>query len=161
MFTRARHLSRSKCIRLFSTAVHEESDIVIVGAGPAGLALAGALGNQSVHSTVHCISSQSNSIKAAYQKFSQDYPYRSHGSFEDQALALSCFWILQQSELPYQRIPGFSKRYRSIITYPIGLRPLLDIGAWDHVEHGRTCPIDEMQVGLFVFNKVIKVRALA
>ncbi|RPD58895.1 ubiquinone biosynthesis hydrox [Lentinus tigrinus ALCF2SS1-7] len=111
----ARHARKSCCTpkRAASTAVPQETDIVIVGGGPAGLALASALSSQPIIR---------NTLKVS---------------------------LVEASDLDQVRgwtpPPGtFSNRVSSITNASQAF--LGEIGAWAHVEDGRTCPMEEIQV---------------
>ncbi|KAI0731047.1 ubiquinone biosynthesis hydrox [Earliella scabrosa] len=98
---------------LQSTGVPQESDVVIVGGGPAGLALASALSSEP---------SLRDTLKVS---------------------------LVEAGDLSKVRDwtppPGtFSNRVSSITNASQAF--LGEIGAWAHVEEGRTCPIEEMQV---------------
>ncbi|KAI0709704.1 ubiquinone biosynthesis hydrox [Cerioporus squamosus] len=111
----ARHARHVRCTpsRAASTVVPQETDIVIVGGGPAGLALASAL---SSHLTIR------NALKVS---------------------------LVEASDLDKVRgwtppLGTFSNRVSSITNASQAF--LGEIGAWAHVEEGRTCPMEEIQV---------------
>ncbi|OCH85256.1 ubiquinone biosynthesis hydrox, partial [Obba rivulosa] len=107
------HLA-ARASRSLSTAVqHEESDILIVGGGPAGLALASALGSSRV---------VRDALKVTLVEAGDLDKVRG--------------WSMQQGR--------FSNRVSSITSASQAF--LRDIGAWNHVDVERTCPIEEMQV---------------
>ncbi|EPT03785.1 hypothetical protein FOMPIDRAFT_1142104 [Fomitopsis schrenkii] len=100
--------------RSLSSQAHlEESDIVIVGGGPAGLALASALGNSGT---------PAHNLRVVLVEAGDLSKIRD--------------WAPAQN--------SFSNRVSSITNASQAF--LKDIGAWSHIQLGRTCPIEEMQV---------------
>ncbi|KAI0369821.1 ubiquinone biosynthesis hydrox [Pilatotrama ljubarskyi] len=94
--------------RSVSTAVPQESDVVIVGGGPAGLALASALSSDSL---------VRNALRVVLVEASD----------------------LAKVESWSPPAGTFSNRVSSITNASQSF--LQEIGAWAHVEQGRTCPI--------------------
>ncbi|OSD05256.1 ubiquinone biosynthesis hydrox [Trametes coccinea BRFM310] len=113
--TLAKHAKpvRASSNRFASTSTHQESDVVIVGGGPAGLALATALSSNPL---------LRNSLKVVL--------------VEAGDLSKVANWT--------QPAGTYSNRVSSITNASQSF--LQEIGAWAHVEEGRTCPIDEMQI---------------
>ncbi|KAI0831854.1 ubiquinone biosynthesis hydrox [Trametes gibbosa] len=107
---RRAHLLRTRCL---STAVPQESDVVIVGGGPAGLALAGALSSKhGIRDALKIVLVEAGDLDKVGN------------------------WALAADT--------FSNRVSSITNASQSF--LQEIGAWAHVDEGRTCPIEEMQI---------------
>ncbi|KAI0664381.1 ubiquinone biosynthesis hydrox [Cubamyces menziesii] len=99
--------------RAASTSAPQETDVVIVGGGPAGLALASALSSSAL---------ARSALKVVL--------------VEAGDLSKVAGWVPP---------PGtYSNRVSSITNASRSF--LQEIGAWNYVEDGRTCPIDEMQI---------------
>ncbi|TFY83192.1 hypothetical protein EWM64_g824 [Hericium alpestre] len=108
-----RYTRRPYSVDEASTARPEECDIVIVGGGPAGLALAGALGS-------------------------------SHAIRGQLSVTLVEGGDLQKIREWAMPTDAFSNRVVSLTNTSQNF--LQDIGAWDHVDVDRTCPMEGMQV---------------
>ncbi|KAI0761847.1 ubiquinone biosynthesis hydrox [Trametes elegans] len=99
--------------RSLSSAAPQESDVVIVGGGPAGLALASALSSTPlVRNALRVVLVEAGDLSKV-----RDWAPLA-GTFSN-------------------RVSSITNASQSFIR---------DIGAWAHVEEGRTCPIDEMQI---------------
>ncbi|EJF64010.1 ubiquinone biosynthesis hydrox [Dichomitus squalens LYAD-421 SS1] len=96
-----------------ATSVPQQSDIVIVGGGPAGLALASALSSQpAIRDTLRVVLVEASDLSK----------------------------VRNWNDGP----STFSNRVSSITNASQAF--LQEIGVWAHVDEGRTCPIEEMQV---------------
>ncbi|KAL7280559.1 hypothetical protein ACG7TL_005492 [Trametes sanguinea] len=98
-----------------STSTHQESDVVIVGGGPAGLALATAFSsNALLRSTLKVVLVEAGDLS----KVANWTHWQPAGTYSNRVISIT----------------NASQSF------------LQEIGAWAHVEEGRTCPIDEMQI---------------
>ncbi|KAJ3572364.1 hypothetical protein NP233_g3136 [Leucocoprinus birnbaumii] len=92
---------------------HEDCDVVVVGGGPVGLALAGALNSsRPVRENLRVTLVEAGDLDK-----------------------------IRGWDLPPE---NYSNRVSSLTNSSYAF--LRDIGAWDHVQHQRTCPIENMEV---------------
>ncbi|OSD05254.1 hypothetical protein PYCCODRAFT_1220097 [Trametes coccinea BRFM310] len=115
-FARTQDVSKLSLSNGFaSTSTHQESDVVIVGGGPAGLALATALSsNALLRSTLKVVLVEAGDLSKVAN------------------------WT--------QPAGTYSNRVSSITNASQSFLQEIRVGAWAHVEEGRTCPIEEMQI---------------
>ena len=138
---------RSNFLRSFSTSHEfEDRDVVIVGGGPAGLALASALGTS--RSPTRCVGlPHTGSSQAARSELKMTVV--DAGDFSKIGN-----WSMDANKFSNRvsSLTNDSCRFlKGVITPTAVLHEfhtdrLPGIGAWDHVEQSRTCPIEEMQV---------------
>ncbi|KAK7466404.1 putative ubiquinone biosynthesis monooxygenase [Stygiomarasmius scandens] len=99
--------------RQLSSASHEECDVVIVGGGPVGLALASALGSkQALRESLKVALVEAGDLSKVQNWTPADHTYSN-------------------------RVVSLTNESQAF---------LQGTGSWNHVETGRTAPIEEMQV---------------
>lgn len=127
-----------------------DSDIVIVGGGPAGLALASALGmfpriNLDKHPTQQQIGSSSSVRRRSsitlieggdLSKIKAWNP--ALGTFSNRVVSLT-----NTSQTFLRGNITLGQHLHVVADFDI------DIGAWSYIDEGRTCAVDNMQVGVF------------
>jgi hypothetical protein len=131
----------------------EDCDIVIAGGGPAGLALASALGayvlNILTRLSVLIFSASSDILRSSLKitlveggNLGKLYGWDMlPDAFSNRVVSLT------NSSLDF--LDGTLRRPSSMLTLS-----MLEIGAWARVDMERTCPIEDMQVQSYVFYSI-------